>query len=141
MDEDRFQQLINTYGASPRRWPEAEREAAMQLASASPGAAARLARASALDGALEAWILDHPRTSLREQILLATPGWRVPAYRQPRVWWAGAGLAAACALGVVAGALTSGPLLHGPRGDVAVLAGFDDNTTVFGTSLDAGAGS
>ena len=141
MDEDRLQHLIDAYGAEPRRWPAADREAGMALVRTSPRASARLALARALDDSLDAWTLSGAAADLGARIAALAPGARSPVYRRPAVWWAGAGLAAACALGVLVGAMASEPLLHPTHRDAAILAGYDDNTTAFGTSLDLGGGS
>lgn len=54
MGEERFNALIESYGAAPERWPEAERAAALVLMEESPDARRRLNEASRLDGALDA---------------------------------------------------------------------------------------
>ena len=141
MEQDRFNRLVEAYGAAPWRWPDAEREAATRFALSSPPAAETLERARALDEALDVWALGGAPAALRERIVVRAPGARPPLLRRPRFWWAGAGLAAACALGVVAGAIT-GPLLQ-PRGSdsIAALAMQNDNATAFGPAVDLGAGS
>ena len=141
MDQDRFERLVEAYGAAPWRWPEEERDAATRFAQGSPAAAETLARARALDEALDVWTLDGASAALRERIVARAPGGRSSLLRRPRFWWASAGLATACALGVVVGAAT-GPLLqpHAPD-PIAVLAMQGDNATAFGPAVDLGAGS
>jgi anti-sigma factor RsiW len=139
MDQDRFDRLVEAYGAAPWRWPEDEREAATRFAQGSPAASERLARARALDDALDVWAVAAAPPAVRERILKAAPGWRTPAFRQPRFWWASAGLASACALGVAVGALVT-PLTEGREADpVAVLATQYDGAAPFGGAFDLGA--
>ena len=56
--------------------------------------------------------------ALRERIVAGAPS-RLGVSRSsaPRVWWAGAGLAAACALGVAVGAVAVSRLLTTPQTD------------------------
>ena len=142
MDQDRFDRLVDAYGAAPWRWPEEEREAATLFAQRSPAASERLARERALDEALDVWAMAGAPAPLRERIVRSAPGWRVPVFRRPRVWWAGAGLAAACALGVVTGAATSMPLSEGRDVDaVSGLTAQYDGSSPFGGAFDLGANS
>ena len=52
---ERFTEMIDAYGAEPRRWPAAERSAALAFASADAAAAALLRDAAALDALLDAF--------------------------------------------------------------------------------------
>jgi len=109
MDAERFAQLISAYGAAPDRWPEGEREAALAFMAADrPRAERLLFEARMIDAALDASPAAQPSQALRAAILAAAPpprperrslfGWTgVPG------WAAGAGLAAACAVGVLTG--------------------------------------
>ena len=140
MDQDRFDRLIEAYGAAPWRWPETEREAATRFAQQSPAAAEKLARARMLDDALDVWGSARVPGTLRERIVQAAPGWRLPVFRRPKFWWASAGLAAACALGVVVGAAAAPPLTAGREADpVAAMASQLDDSAPFGGYLDVGA--
>jgi len=140
MDQDRFDRLVDTYGAAPWRWPEGEREAATRFAQESPAAAEKLARARMLDDALDVWELAGAPAALRERIIASSPGWRIPVFRRPRFWWASAGLASACALGVVVGAAAAPPLTAGRETDpVAALATQYDGSAPFGGAFDPGA--
>jgi hypothetical protein len=140
MDQVRFDQLVEAYGASPWRWPEREREAATRFAQSSPAASERLAKARALDDVLDVWAMAGASATLREKVVGSAPGWRVPVFRRPRFWWASAGLASACALGMVAGATISLPLSEGRDADsVAALAAQDDGSAPFGGAFDLGA--
>jgi hypothetical protein len=141
MNAERFEQLLDAYGASPGRWPQGERAAAEAFAAASPDAAARLEAARALDGALDAWKLDAGSAILRERITAGAPKPRLVRSPPRRVWWAGAGLAAACAMGMVVGAnavslgLLAAPTTADPIGAALTSS---DNLSVFGTTLDLG---
>jgi hypothetical protein len=139
MDQVRFDQLVDAYGAAPWRWPEDEREAATRFAQHSPAASEKLARARALDDAMDAWAMAGAPAALREQVVGSAPGWRVPVFRRPGFWWASAGLASACALGMVAGAATSLPLSESRDADsVATLAAQYDGSAPFGGAFDLG---
>ena len=77
MDErmtlDRFVAIVDAYGASPQRWPEAERDAAIAFMKATPEARRLAEEAEALDG-----LLDMPETApvtrdLQDRILATMP--------------------------------------------------------------------
>src|SRR5690606_29901660 len=53
MTPERFETLIAAYGADPRRWPEAEREAALAFAEGDPRAQTALAAERRLDALLD----------------------------------------------------------------------------------------
>jgi hypothetical protein len=53
MKLDRFTELLDAYGAEPRRWPPAERAAAQAFLAVSAEARGRLAAAAALDALLD----------------------------------------------------------------------------------------
>jgi len=112
-DAARMAQILDAYGASPARWPAAERDAALAWAAAHPDA---LDEARALDAALDLNTFDTaPSDALRARVLQATPGGgenvlpfraRAPA----RAWNASAlaALAACAVMGVVIGFNASG---------------------------------
>ena len=54
MKTNRFNAILDAYGASPDHWPESERAAALALSRSSVVAARALAAARALDDALRA---------------------------------------------------------------------------------------
>lgn len=54
---ERLAQLLDAYGGEPARWPEAERESALQLIAADPRAEALQRTALELDGALDLHVL------------------------------------------------------------------------------------
>ena len=53
MSPDRFRALIDAYGASPERWPEAERDAARRFMAYEPRTRQWLNEAAELDGMLD----------------------------------------------------------------------------------------
>jgi hypothetical protein len=150
MNAERFDHLLAAYGARPERWPAAERAAALAYATETPDAAARLAEAGRLDEALDAWTVPPATAALQARVIASAtaphvqrsglPRAALPRAALPRarVWWAGAGLAAACALGVLAGAgvvdlgLLSGTSSEAARSGLTL----SDGVTVFGTPLD-----
>jgi hypothetical protein len=104
MSRARFEELAEAYGGDVSRWPAEAREAAAALMAAEPGFTGEaLARAGALDAALDGWRPAPASAALTERILAAAPGPRRhwPVWLSPAAL--GAGLAAACAAGVVAG--------------------------------------
>lgn len=128
LDAARFAELARAYGADLGRWPPALRDAAAaRLAAQDPSGAAAdapaqvLAEAAELDFALDAWRLAPPSQALVEAVLAAAP--RRPAWAgRPWIWrtGVGAGLAAACAAGVLTGATLAQP--QGLGDDAAALA-------------------
>lgn len=130
MNLDRFQELLDAYGADPRRWPEAERGAAIAFLSDSAEAQARAARARALDALLEE--AGPPAAPKLDPEALAASITRTPQRPARREWpgpwtasfgWPGlAGLAAAALAGFLVGWSGLGAEL-GPanNGDVAEL--------------------
>ena len=108
MDRQRFFTIVEAYGAEPRRWPAAEREAALAFARRDLQAAAALAEAGTFDAVLDANVPPQPSAATRRRILEAAPRRRRSALDLG--WWiSGAGLAAAGVAGVVFGATLSAP--------------------------------
>jgi len=118
MTPQRFAQIVDAYGADPRRWPDAERAAAQAFAQAHPReAAAPLAAAAALDACLAADVVEPPGRALQRRIVVSADisrplrppraTWlRRPFMVRPAAWWIpGAALAGAGAAGLIAGAL------------------------------------
>lgn len=109
MNAQRFEALLETYGAEPLRWPEAERPAAQAFSRTAQGQAA-IEAARALDDELDAWVAVQPSRELRARVLAAAPGprrWALPV-QWVRLWAPGAGLAAAGLAGVLFGVMLSG---------------------------------
>lgn len=130
MTPDRFDALAQAYGGQMRRWPEAERAAAEAFARAHAAEAEQaLSKASALDAVLDRYDAPAPRADLAARILAARPlsaDWRR---------WAaglGAGLAAACAAGVVFGIQVSEQAARDTRTEAIIAAGLDDDASIAG---------
>jgi hypothetical protein len=70
MTLERLAQLLDAYGGEPARWPEAERQGALQLIAADPEAAALHRAALELDGALDLHVLPEVADArLRARVL------------------------------------------------------------------------
>ncbi|ASW00803.1 hypothetical protein [Paraburkholderia aromaticivorans] len=103
MTPERFHQIVEAYGAEPRRWPQAERAAAQAWARAHRAEAEPLlAQAAGIDAWLAADKVEPPAAALLERVLDAAPV-RQAAPRR-RWWWSGAAVAGVGLLGGVAGA-------------------------------------
>ena len=111
MTEDRIKQLADAYGADPRRWPAADREAAQRrgLTLSDP----ILAEARTID-----WLLANAPTPVASHALTQRIIDMAPIARSAgRAWsWLtraglGATLAAACAAGVLVGTVAVPPEL------------------------------
>ena len=146
MDAGRCEQLIEAYGAAPQRWPMAEREAALAFLASSPNAADLLKAARALDGLLDAWTLEPAALTLKAKVAAAADA--QPASRgvlasptSRRLWLRGAGLAAACAAGVIAGINVGrvGPAVR--DADSEALSGVFGGMTILGARVDSEANS
>lgn len=101
MGLERFEQLLDAYGADPRRWPQAERAAAEALLAGSADARARVEAAAELDGLLGLTTTIEPSDLLRQRVLRAAPKGGAAISRFG--WFSGAGWAAAAAAGVLVG--------------------------------------
>lgn len=109
MTPERFEDLAEAHGGAVARWPAAEREAAMALLAARPEFAHRvLARAEALDAALDGWRPPAVSHALMDAVVAQAPR---PRARRTAAWiWRGAlgaGLAGACVAGLVLGVALS----------------------------------
>ena len=103
MTPERFLQIVDAYGADPRRWPQQERAAAQAWAALHRAEAdAVLTDAAGLDAWLATDQLDPPGAALRDRVIRSAP------VRQPhaprRWWWSGAAVAGIGLLGGAAGA-------------------------------------
>lgn len=70
---ERFAAIVDAYGASPMRWPVAERSAAEALLAVSAEARALLADARMLDGMLASAPVEAPSSALVERLMAARP--------------------------------------------------------------------
>lgn len=104
MTPERFHQIVEAYGADPRRWPQQERAAGEAWAAAHRvGADAALADAAGIDAWLAADKVDPPGAALQQRIIGSAPVRRPGAPRR-KLWWSGAAVAGVGVLGGVAGA-------------------------------------
>jgi hypothetical protein len=105
MTPERFHQIVEAYGADPRRWPQQERVAAQTWADAHRAQAdAYLAEAAELDTWLAADHVAPPDAALQQRIIDSAPR-RRPAAQRRAWWWSGAAVAGVGLLGGAAGAL------------------------------------
>lgn len=115
MTPQRFAQIVNAYGADPRRWPEAERGSACAFAAAYPELAQpRLEAAAALDACLAADTIEPASRTLQRRIVESAlvPGRRRTVGTRPTRWWLpGAALAGAGVAGLIAGAMAMSSLM------------------------------
>jgi len=114
MTMTRFARMVACYGASPRAWPEDERDAAQALLAASDEAKALCRAEAELDGELDKAASIHPSDALRRRILAGVPG-RDRSLRDRLdelvaavwpfggVWRPAAALTTAAALGIAVG--------------------------------------
>ena len=113
IDIQRFEQLLQSYGANADCWPTAERDAALALVQASSDARRMFDEAVQLDGILDLSVSPMPSAALAGRIVAAArpaPGWRqhltdIAAEIWPfgRQWQAAAILASAAILGLALG--------------------------------------
>ena len=142
MDLERFQRLVEAYGADPARWPVALRADAQGFLAQTPAGERLVEVERALDAQLDAWRLEPPSVALRDRIVAFRPPVRAarPAWRSRRLWLSGAGLAAACVAGVLAGvnigAGGAPPGLRSTDRDAEALSASLEGVTVFGSRLD-----
>lgn len=81
MNLTRLAELLDAYGADPRRWPAAERAAAQALLVASPEALGLQQRAALLDDALDQYTPTPPAPALHQALLAAAVLPRRPRWR------------------------------------------------------------
>jgi hypothetical protein len=132
MTPERFIDLASAFGGDIDRWPaEAQGPARARLQS-DPHLALVLGEA----GAVDAFLATSPEPAfsgvLREQLIAGAPHRATLA--NARRWFAGAGLAAACAVGVVFGSQFSDRLIGSP----ASVATSAEAVTQPTTSFDGG---
>ena len=139
MTLERLRAVIEAYGTSAARWPEAERTAAAALLAESTEARALAAQAAPLDQLLDAVPAFGPTAAMRAAILAAAPqrrlrrgeGWRVFIGELGGWRLAGAVLAASLALGIVSGGWLSLGQTAETSPDLLQLAQLDDSATEY----------
>lgn len=108
MDPGRLAEILDAYGADPRRWPQAERAPAEALLAVSEEARALRDRAAALDALLDLSAAPTPAPELQAAILAGAhrPGWRrwlADFWPVGPAWQPASAFAAAIVLGVAIG--------------------------------------
>jgi hypothetical protein len=138
MNAERFAELAEAYGADPRRWPAAERAEAEAFAAAQGAAAERLLfDARQTDAALDASPVPEVPPALRAAILASAPKPRAGKAGALRwLWLPASGLAAACAAGIMVGALAATELSEAPQADTVIAVNAEAGSGDFG-ALDA----
>lgn len=142
MDLERFQRMVGAYGADPARWPIALRADGLWFLAQAPEGEQLAEAERALDAQLDAWTMEPPGLPLHDRIVALEPRGRVvrSRWRSKRLWLSGAGLAAACAAGVLVGvnvgAAGTLPGLRSGDHDAEALAASLEGVAVFGSRLD-----
>lgn len=113
MNRERFEMLAEAYGGALERWPADAQAPARALLAADPRLSAVLTDADRLDAFLYASPEPDFGGVLRERLIGSAPR-RAPSWRRPQRWMAGAGLAAACVIGVFTGATYSDVVVGDP---------------------------
>ena len=136
MTRDHFRRLAEAHGGDLTRWPPEAQDVAAELLAADP---AFVRETLAAEARLDA-VLDHLPRAMAGVDLIAAIVASAPAARVRRNWlsWLvptglGAGLAAACAAGLLAGVNLSGQISE-PNPDAAAVAELE---AVFGLEDDA----
>ncbi len=131
MTSERFEALAEAYGGETARWPQAEREAAAAVMAGQPDfARAVLARADALDEMLDAWRPAPASAALLERVLAQAPRHRATGLAA-WIWRGavGAGLAGACAAGLLMGVSLSSGGDHATDNLSAAMGAYDGDAT------------
>ena len=139
LTHERFEALAQAHGGDVARWPPAERDAAATLMAAEPAFTQRLlADAGRMDEALDAFRFTPASAGLAEAIVAHAPQRR----RRP-AWlsWLtpvglGAGLAAACAAGLIVGVQVS-DLPSASAETLAASAGEDADFSLYAQEEEA----
>lgn len=130
---DRFRAILESYGASPDRWPEAERDGALALIAESEEARKLRVAAARLDGVLRHLTPPAPSKALLESLSrqplpgaargeAGSSGWRHRGRRLTPAWPIGrlAGFAAAALVAFAIGLSVPSPLRIGDEARTSV---------------------
>jgi len=128
MNSERFTTLAQAYGADLSRWPAEERDAAVEFLAANPGA---LEEEAALDALLDLAPAASLSPDLASRLAYGAPRGRPQRLGRPQAWMSGAGLAAACVLGLAFGASLPAHILVDPSTEALV-----ETQTAFDTGAD-----
>lgn len=130
--DERYQEILDTYGAHPGNWPDAERAAILKHLRGVVDAAVALEQAGELDTALAWSMVPPPTVALHESVLSCAP--RMRAMRRLRLWWLGLGLAGVATAGAFAGVAAAAVL------SPVELPGYGrSDATAFGAVIDPAA--
>ena len=86
MNPEEFSRLLDTHGADPERWPEAQRAAARALSEASPAVRAQWMAAKRLDALLAAGRAPQPEPARQARIVTGAMA-RLRARTEPLLDW------------------------------------------------------
>jgi hypothetical protein len=133
MTRERFEDLAQAYGGDLDRWPPDAAASARALLGAEPELGAVLGEAGAIDALLAASAAPTFSGILREKVIAAAPR-LAGAWSRTTRWLSGAGLAAACAAGVILGANMSDHFVGDPAAEALATAStsFDAQTDIVG---------
>ncbi len=82
MDMERFRRILDAYGGEPRRWPQEERSAALELVKSVPEASRLRERALAFDLILDKVPAEEPSPALRAAVLASRARVRPPLWKR-----------------------------------------------------------
>jgi hypothetical protein len=133
MDRERFEAMAEAYGGDLDRWPTDAVGPARALLDAEPALAAVLRDADSLDALLAASPTPTFSGVLRERVIGAAPR-LASAWKATTRWLSGAGLAAACAAGVIMGVNLSDRIISDPATEALAAAStsFDSQSDILG---------
>lgn len=132
MTPERLSRILAVYGASPDRWPAAERDAALRLLESDRGALRAMHEEQMLDNLLSRHSVPIPDAALVGRTLAGFGRWT--GLSVLRSWWARCALAGAALAGVAAGVLSL-DMIHAVSAGRQAMALADDQETIF-TTLD-----
>jgi hypothetical protein len=133
MSHERFEALAEAYGGDLDRWPADAAASARALLAAEPGLAQVLAEAERIDALLASSPAPSFSGVLRERVIATAPR-LAGAWKSTTRWLSGAGLAAACAAGVILGVNMSDRIVGDPASEALAAAStsFDSQTDILG---------
>jgi hypothetical protein len=133
MTRERFETLAEAYGGDLDRWPTEAAASARRLLQSDPALADLLAEADSVDALLASSPPPAFSGVLREKVIAAAPRLAGTWNRTTR-WLSGAGLAAACAAGVIMGVNMSDRIVGDPASEALAAAStsFDSQTDILG---------
>lgn len=145
MNQEQFQTFLDSHGADPTHWPQAQREQAVRLIASDAAARAAFEAARRLDHALArhtqaAPVDDAAIARVQARLVSSLPRQKVPLWRLPTVlldwqfapaWPRVAALACCAALGFVIGIAGLDRRFDGPNARFAIANRADLGSVVF----------